>query len=132
MNLIIREYTEQDWFDIMSISKDQWAKAITSTALSLLKNYDGEVLKTFLAICDNSVVGFIYGFILPSQTLIPEFMYIKPEYRHQGIAQKLLFELEIKSGCKSSMIFYHNSLHDFYKMQGYQSGENLEVAMKEL
>ena len=132
MNLEIREYTNQDWFNLISISDDKWAENIRTLCFSLKKEYDGKVIKMLLSICDKKLCGFIYGFVLPNKTLLPEFMYLKPEYRHQGIAQHLLAELEKQSGCTASMIFYHNSLHDFYQKQGYQSGENLEVAMKEI
>lgn len=132
MNLEIREYVKQDWINLLSISDDKWAQSIRPLCFSLMREYDGKVLKTLLALCDGTLVGFIYGFVLPNKTLLPEFMYLKPEYRHQGIAQVLLEELEKQSGCTASMIFYHNSLHDFYQRQGYQSGDNLEVAMKEL
>ena len=94
MNLEIREYTKLDWYSLISISEDKWAKSIEQLGFSIMKEYNRDVLKILLAVCDNNVVGFIYGFILPNQTLIPEFMYLKPECRHQGIAQKLLPELE--------------------------------------
>lgn len=132
MSVEIREYIKQDWLNFMTISDDEWAQSIKSLGHSMIKEYDGRVLKLLLALCGESLAGFIYGFILPNRTLIPEFMYIKPEYRHNGIAQKLLSELEKRSGCTASMIFYNKSLHIFYQNQGYISGENLEVAMKTL
>lgn len=130
MNLVIREYTKQDWLNFITISNDEWAQTINQLGISMMKEYDGKVLKMFLAFDDASLIGFIYGFILPNRTLIPEFMYIEPQYRHNGIAQQLLAELEKQSGCTASMIFYHKSLHGFYQKQGYETGENLEVAMK--
>ena len=132
MEINIREYTKDDWFELITISDDEWADTIRSLSFSLLREYDGEILKTILAFCDEKIAGFIYGFILPNQALIPEFMYIKPECRHNRIAQKLLAELEKQSGCSASMIFYNKSLHDFYQNQGYLVGDNLEVAMKTL
>ena len=132
MSIEIREYTKQDWLDFMGISIDEWAQGIKSIGLSILKEYDNRMLKLLLARSEGNLAGFIYGFVLPSQVLIPEFMYIKPEYRHQGIAQSLLAELERQSGCTCSMIFYNKTLHDYYEKQGYSTGENLETAIKQL
>ena len=116
----------------MTISDDEWAQAIRPLGFSMIKDYDGKVLKMLLAFCDDQLAGFIYGFVLPNHALIPEFMYVKPEFRHNGIAQKMLAELEKQSGCTAAMIFYNKSLHDYYKNLGYTTGSEIEVAMKEL
>lgn len=130
MNLTIREYERRDWLDFLSISNDEWAQTIKQLGFSMVREYDGKVLKMLLAFDDANLIGFIYGFILPNQTLIPELMYIKPEHRHNGIAQQLLAELEKQTECTVSKIFYNKSLHEFYQKQGYKTGENLEVAIK--
>ncbi len=98
----------------------------------MLREYDGQVIRMLLAFSDTDLVGFIYGFVLPNKLLIPELMYVKPQYRKTGIAHKLLSELERNSTCTTSMIFYNKTLHDFYRTQGYQVGENLEAAIKSL
>lgn len=90
------------------------------------------VEKCLVAEVDGNIVGFVYGFILPNETLIPELMYINPHYRKKGIGSALIRQLEIHSNCAVSMIFYNKSLHEYYQKQGYQSGDNLEVAMKEI
>lgn len=130
MNLLIREYTTNDYVDLATITDDTWAVQIITLAADLKKNYDGKIIKLLLAYNNNELIGFIYGFILPNRTLIPEFMYVIPQYRNHGIAHRLLNSLEKKSGCTSSMIFYNKELHDFYQKQGYLSGDRLETAMK--
>ena len=132
MNVLIRECTKQDCLSLLTISDDKWAQGIKALAYSLLKETDEEIIKTLVAVSDGALLGFIYGFVLPNQTLLPEFMYLKPQYRHQGIAQKLLAELEKQSGCTASLIFYHKSLHEFYQTQGYKSEDTLEVAVKNM
>ena len=93
---------------------------------------NSEVEKCYVAESNSDVLGFIYGFELPNGLLIPEFVYVKPNYRKNGIAKNLLFTLEKESKCNSSMIFYNKTLREHYCKLGYAVGDNLEVAMKEL
>ena len=116
----------------MTISDDEWSGAILRLGQSILREYDGKVTKILLAFNGEDLVGFIYGFVLPNSVLIPEFMYVKPDQRKNGIAHHLLKALEDSSECSASMIFYNKSLHDFYAKQGYETGSGLETAMKEL
>lgn len=132
MTLDIREYSRADWFSLITLSDDEWEENIRAVGLSLLNEYDGKYLKMLVAYNGDNLAGFIYGFVLPNHCLIPEFMYVKPMYRHEGIAQKLLNELEQQSNCEVSMIFYNKSLHDYYQRQGYTTGDNLETAIKQL
>ncbi len=127
----IREGNDKDWIRFIDFSEDEWHLQINGIGFSLKDKYPGDVVKTLLVLNDeDEMVGFIYSFVLPNHTLIPEFMYVKSEYRKMGLGHRLLRELEEISGCTSSMIFYNNTFHDFYKKQGYLASENLEIAMK--
>ena len=85
-----------------------------------------------LALDGAKIVGYIYGFALPNKTLIPEFLYVLPAYRKNGIGKMLVEKLESSTNCISSMIFYHKSLRDYYCRMGYQVGDALEVAIKDI
>lgn len=130
MDLIIRDFQKADRFSLMALSDDEWQQQITLLFLKI--NIDNPIEKCLVAEVNGNIVGFIYGFILPNKTLIPEFMYIKPHYRKNGIGSALIRQLEIHSNCTVSMIFYNKSLHEYYQKRGYQSGDNLEVAMKKI
>ena len=131
MKVSIREFQKDDALSIAFISCDEWANKIFSLTSSL-KYYDGQIVRCFVDDGIDGIVGFIYGYILPDKLLIPEFLYVIPEYRKKGIAAQLLNTLEKESNCTASMIFYNKSLRNHYEKQGYQVGDNLEVAMKQL
>lgn len=76
-------------------------------------------------------MGLIYGYALPDGILFPEFLYVRPEYRGQKIGEQLISVLEKNSGCDTSQIVYHKTLHDYYEKQGYMAGD-LETAFKSL
>lgn len=116
-----------DSVSLQTLSDDEWKQIIISLVLEM--NIDNPVEKCLVAEINGDIVGFIYGFILPNRTLIPEFMYIKPNHRKNGIGSALIKQLEIHSNCIASMVFYNKSLNEYYQKRGYQSG-NLEVAMK--
>ena len=128
MDILIREYNKDDGLSLLSISNDEWKFAINNIVM-LMEN-ENSVEKCLVAEVKGHVVGFIYGFVLPNKTLIPELIYVTPDFRKYGIATKLIKRLESISGCTAAMIFYNKSLHNFYEHQGYQLGDNLEVAMK--
>ena len=131
MEVSIREFRKDDAIPLAFLSSDDWAEKIISLAASL-KNYDGQIVRCFVADGNDGIVGFIYGYILPDKLLIPEFLYVIPKYRKNGIAAQLLNALEKESDCTASMIFYNKSLREHYQKQGYLVGDNLEVAMKQL
>ena len=114
----------------MDLPSDEWTPQVIITARAL--NENSKIEKCLIAESDGKIVGFIYGFVLPNKTLIPEFLYVTPNERKTGIGTELIKQLEIKSNCTASMIFYNKSLHNYYEKQGYQAGDNLEVAMKEI
>jgi len=129
MCVTLRKFIKEDYFNLASLIDDEWAVNHRNIALSMQQT-DGNVEQCFLAIDEQKNVGYIYGFVLPNKTLLPEFLYVIPAYRKQGIGRALLAELENKTCCTASMIFYNKSLTGFYSSLGYQVGENLEVAMK--
>lgn len=130
MEIKIRKYEKSDCLKFQELSSDDWNVAIKQIAVSLLKSNDVEICHC--AELGNSLIGFIYGFILPKGTLIPEFIYVKDEHRNKGYAKQLLKTMEEESGCSVYMVFYNKELHNFYQNQEYKTGENLEVAMKNL
>ena len=130
MDVVIRDYKKEDRFSLMTLSDDEWNKTVIGAALSI--NIDNNVEKCMVAEDGKTIIGFIYGFVLPNKTLIPEFMYVVPNARKSGVGAALIKRLELTSGCTTSMIFYNKSLHCFYEHQGYLAGKNLEVAMKEI
>ena len=131
MNIEYRRFQKDDFLNFAGISDDEWKGSHIRVAFSLLKCNDS-IEQCFVALDENTIIGYIYGFALPNKTLIPEFMYVKPEYRRKGVGAALLQMLESESGCEYSMIFYHKSMHNHYQKLGYSTGENLETAMKEL
>ena len=133
MDINIREFVMRDIDTLKNLpSDDKLGNMVFSIAMSLQSyKYNKSIVRCYLAEDNGTVVGFIYGFVLPNYTLIPEFLYTIPEYRDQGIGTELLLHLEKVSGCSISQIYYDPSLHDFYKKQGYIN-KPLEVAVKPL
>ena len=131
MGIEYREYQRTDFLQFATISNDDWKGTHIRVAYSLSKRNE-KIELCYVALDGKNIVGYIYGFALPSKTLIPEFMYVKPELRRKGIGEALLTMLEQKSGCDCSMIFYHKSLHNHYQKLGYETGDNLETAMKQI
>ena len=128
----IRKYEKRDFQSLATISTDCWSINHKNIA-KLMLNEEDTISQCRVAVLDgNNIIGYIYGFSLPNGMLIPEFLYVYDDYRHQGIGKMLLDDLERSSGCGASMIFYNKSLRDYYEEQGYLYGDNLEVAMKEL
>ena len=130
MEITIRKYQKDDFVKFTELSSDDWGIVIKQIASSLLKDNDVELC--LCAEIDDSIIGFVYGFVLPNGTLILEFLYVKDEYRNKGNAKKLLKAIEDESGCSVSMVFYNKELHSFYEKQEYNIGDNLEIAMKTL
>lgn len=131
MGIVYRAFEKRDFIDLATFSDDEWADKHYGIAFSMLKA-EGNIEQCLLAVADEKIVGYIYAFALPNKTLLPELLYVLPQYRQQGIGRKLLAKMETSTECTASMIFYHNSLHKFYSSLGYRAGDNLEVAMKAL
>ena len=105
MEVSIREFRKDDAIPLAFISSDDWAEKITFLAASL-KNYDGQSVRCFVADGNDGIVGFIYGYILPDKLLIPEFLYVIPKYRKNGIAAQLLNALEKRKVTQKSIKRY--------------------------
>ena len=131
MDVMIRLVKKADISSLARLADDEWASKLAILASSFAK-CDGIIERCYVAEKSNELVGFIYGFVLPSGLLLPELLYVRSEYRGKGIGTQLMEYLEKKSGCTSSMIFYNTALHDYYAKRGYIVGENLEIAMKNL
>ena len=130
MDLIIREYEETDHraFDLtFTNGADSTKNYVVEKALEQI---NPAIEKCFLAFLDTTRVGFIYGFVLPNKILLPQWLYVLPQVRKCGIGTALLKELEEKSKCTASMIFYNKDLHNYYSELGYETGSNLETAIK--
>jgi predicted N-acetyltransferase YhbS len=84
----------------------------------------------FVAEYDDELAGFIYGDMAFETLLIPQLLYVKPNLRNKGIGSQLMNTIEKESKCQTSLIYYHNHLHDYYAKIGYEQGANLEVAIK--
>ena len=131
MGIVYRKFDKGDFLNFCTLVDDEWKDMHNSLAWSVFKA-DNDVEQCLLALDDQKIVGYIYGFILPNKTLLPEFLYILPDYRKQGIGAELLSEFEKNFGCTVSKVYYNKELHDFYNKAGYLSGDKLEVAIKEL
>lgn len=131
MEIEYRRFSANDFLGITRLSDDEWAPTHASIANSMIHT-TGDIEQCFVAISQSKVIGYIYGFVLPNGTLLPEFLYVLPAYRKQGVGAALLSKLEKESSCTASKIFYHRSLHHYYEKQGYSTGGNLEVAMKDI
>ncbi len=131
MEIVYREFDKSDFLNFFALVEDEWKDMHNSLAWSVFKA-DNDVEQCILALDDQKIVGYIYGFILPNKTLLPEFLYVLPDYRKQGIGAKLLSKFEKNSGCTVSRVYYNKDLHDFYNKSGYMSGDRLEVAIKEI
>ena len=135
----IRIFDKTDWMRFALNSDDDLRNdpfyPIAFSTLRELSQVDADNLrveKCYTAVYGDTILGFIYGFVLPNRLLIPEFVYVKPDYRKKGIAKELLVKLEKESACETSMIFYNKELRGHYQRLGYTVGDNLEVALKEL
>ena len=131
MGVIIRPVEKKDMFALACLADDEWEPKLSALAPSFV-NCDGNIERCYVADDTGKLLGFIYGFVLPSGLLMPEMLYVRSEHRNTGIGTQLLKYLERESGCTSSQIFYNSTLHDYYAKRGYIVGENLETAMKNL
>lgn len=131
MGVELRKFEKGDYLNLATLSDDQWKELHFKIATSMMKATEN-IEHCILALDSAKIVGYIYGFALPNKTLIPEFLYVLPAYRKNGIGKMLVEKLESSTNCISSMIFYHKSLRDYYCRMGYQVGDALEVAIKDI
>ena len=131
MGIELRNFDKGDYHNLVALSDDHWKASHFGVAESMMKT-SGNIEHCILALDGARILGYIYGFALPNKTLIPEFLYVLPVYRKNGIGKILVEKLESSTDCTASMIFYHKSLRDYYSKIGYQVGDALEVAIKEI
>ena len=101
------------------------------TNICSLKELDESTFVAVVAVEDYRILGYAFGYILPSKTLLPMFLYVIPERRGQGIGVNITRRLEKESGCSCSMINFNADKREYYEKQGYIVGNQL-VAIKEL
>lgn len=131
MSISFRSAKKEDIFEVAKNANDEWGRNILEIAKYLNKeNNDYE--RCYVAEKLNKIIGLVYGYILPNRLLFPVFLYVSYDNRKIGVGKRLLeyFEKETKSD--TSIIFYHKSLHDFYKGCGYCAGDDIETAIKVL
>ncbi len=131
MSVTIDEFNILDSFELNNISNDDWKDNIDSIVYNFIYSKN-DIEKILVLKVNNRIVGFIYMYVISNKLLIPEFMYIKKEYRKKGYGSKLLKEAEIRSGCQTSQIFFNKALSTYYEKEGYTLGENLVVGIKNL
>jgi GNAT superfamily N-acetyltransferase len=128
----IRLLKQDEYLLLMEIVPDDeiMQGMFLSIAKSIKDGFDG-ISYTYAAFADDLIIGFIYGFVLPNKALLPQYLYVDPQYRKQGIGRQLLETLESKSGCTTSIAYFEKSLSNYYAKQGYIIGDAV-VALKEL
>lgn len=128
----IRRLTQDDYFSIIELAPDDeyMAQMFISIANAVKSNFDG-ISYIYGAFVDSLIIGFIYGFVLPNKTLLPQYLYVDAEYRGNKIGNRLLKTLETDSECSCSLAYFEKGLSNYYEKQGYTIGNNV-VAMKEL
>lgn len=131
-NIIIRKFQIVDFpnLDRLCDQGEEYFPYVSDTALQLSK-YKEYQDNCFVAYDGDNLVGCAYGGIL-CDTLYPQFIFVKEEYRKRGIGRKLTETMEIESKCAKSMIYYRKNLREHYKNQGFIIGTELEVAMKNI
>lgn len=131
MDFAIRPYEKSDFLFLGSLSDNDEYKVQHLPIAQSMMAADGTFEKCFVATVNDEIVGYIYGFVVPSRLTLPQFLYVKDTYRKQGIGAALLKHFEREAGTPCSLIYYRNELHDYYTKQGYEAGTT-EVGMKQI
>ena len=124
--------TPDDYLLIMELAPDDeiMTSMFLSVAAAIKAGFDG-ISYTYGAFIDGMIVGFIYGFVLPNKTLLPQYLYVDTNYRGQKIGKRLLETFEKESKCTCSIAYFEKGLCKYYSEQGYIIGNSV-VALKEL
>ena len=133
-NITIREYYHKDWNGLKGLAMSAPTVndlRLIESSMKVLKEYNPPVL-SFVAEANGLIIGFNFGYILPNGLLIPEGMYVDPDYRRKGTAKSLSEALESVSKCQVSMAYYNKDLSDYYARLGYDTGRDIIVGIKPL
>lgn len=128
--MTVRGFTLADFSRFRRFPPDEWSDAHTRVARALLAQ--SPAARCVVAEDGAALVGYAYGFVLSNETLFVDFVYVTPARRGSGVGAELIRALERWSGCREALVFFHRSLHGFYTRQGYETGTNLEAAVKPL
>lgn len=122
--IIIRKLKKSDAAEILELATNDkyWASAI-SGIFSYYKKL------AYVALINNNIIALAYA-DKGVDTLYPQFLYVKIDFRKNKIGQKLMMRLENDSKCKSSIVYYEKHLRQYYTEQGYVVGPKVEVALK--
>lgn len=112
MDVKLRDFEKKDYLNLATLSDDHWKASHFGVAESMMKA-SGNIEHCILAMDGARIVGYIYGFALPNKTLIPEFLYVLPTCRKNGIGKMLVEKMESSTDCTVSMIFYEKNLLNF-------------------
>lgn len=131
-DIMIRKFQMLDLADFETLcDNSDWYYPKISTSPAALLKYDIYRENCYVAYDGSTLIGYVYGGVL-CNTLYPQFMFVREDYRKQGIGMKLMGTLEENSGCTVSLIYYNKELSDYYCKQSYEIGTNLQVGMKQI
>ena len=132
MSISIRLLVQTDYLKIIKLAPDDdIMSSILFSIAKVVKDCLDEISYTYGAFIDDELIGFIYGFVLPNKTLLPQYLYIGKKYRGKKIGRQLLETLEKESKCTCSIAYFEKGLSEYYSKQGYMIGDTL-VGLKEL
>ena len=136
MDIIIREMEESDFADVTSLWQNELGFShvtIESIAETYAKMKQYDCYKTFIAVVDQTVVGFVTTVEVMAVGYPVGYMKInglavKKEYQHRGIGKKLMEHIELVahqhgiSRIGLATGFQRKEAHAFYEHLGYKSG----------
>lgn len=77
MSISIRLLVQTDYLKIIKLAPDDdIMSSILFSIAKVVKDCLDEISYTYGAFIDDELIGFIYGFILPNKTLLPQYLYI--------------------------------------------------------
>ena len=136
MDIIIREIEEKDYPDLLLLWNNELGNKHV-TAENIAPHYDrvktGDFYKTYVALFENEIVGFIssaqsyaVGFDGNYMQIIA--MAVKTEMQNKGIGTKLIQKMENyarEKNCYSIGVcsgFKRTDAHAFYRRNGFDKG----------
>lgn len=82
MSISIRLLVQTDYLKIIELAPDD--DIMSSILFSIAKDgkdCSDKISYTYGAFIDDELIGFVYGFVLPNKTLLPQYLYIDKKYR---------------------------------------------------